>query len=333
MAFTICVVGCGAIANKVHGPSYRKYAGLNNDVTLAACCDLDEHKAMSFQRRFGFNRYYSDMSLMLEAEKPDAVCLISPVKLTAELSVKIMEKGYPLILEKPPGMNHKETMRIIEIAKRKDVPHQVAFNRRFMPVVEELNKQISKCLEPNEIQNIRYDLFRVDRRDSDFAETAVHGIDTAKYIARSAYKHISFHYQELSSFGTGVANIHLECTFESGALAQLSFCPVTGITIERITVSAYDNTFFAELPVWNSIDSPGRVLHFEKNRQVAEVYGTDISEGTELFETNGFYNENAAFFDSIRNGNKISADVSTALQSVEIADCIRKRKSEYRQYK
>lgn len=329
MGFKICVVGCGAISDRVHGPSYRKYAQLHAGTTLSACCDIDEGKAAAFQEKFGFDRYYTDMDKMLDTEKPDAVCLISPERLTASLSIKIIERGYPLIMEKPPGINREETLRMIEAAERKHVPNQVAFNRRHMPMIVELRRKIYEKMEPAGIQHIRYDMYRVGRRDSDFAATAIHGIDAVKFIAKSDYKSIQFHYQELPEFGEGVSNIYMQCVLESGATAQLNFCPMAGIAVERAAVNAYNSTFFVELPIGGSPDSPGILEQFDKNMKLAEIPGIDFGEGSELFETNGFYDENAAFFDDIRNGKAPENDLLSALQSVEVSDCIRQRKSQY----
>jgi predicted dehydrogenase len=49
----------------------------------------------------------------------------------------------------------------------------------------------------------------------------------------------------------------------------------------------------------------------------------------EFFVSNGFYGENAHFFDCIRAGIRPTGDIASGLQAVEIAECIRKRKSSY----
>ena len=91
MAFKICTVGCGAMANGGHGPSFQKYAREREDVILAGCCDLDPVKAESYRAKFGFEKAYTDMETMLKAEKPDAVSLVAPAVLTERLSIQIME--------------------------------------------------------------------------------------------------------------------------------------------------------------------------------------------------------------------------------------------------
>jgi hypothetical protein len=117
---------------------------------------------------------------------------------------------------------------------------------------------------------------------------------------------------------------------KSGTTAQLSFCPVSGVTIERCAVNSEGHTFFLNLPVWEGLDVPGKLIHVENEKVVYETTGDVISDGDEMFESNGFYGENAAFFDDIRAERKPIGDIRSGLQSVEIADCIRNRADEYK---
>lgn len=330
MEFLICVVGCGNIANGVHGPAYRKFAALHQNVRLAGCCDKDEERARRFKDDFGFDGAFTDIQEMLDTVKPDAVCLNAPAHLTMQLAQPILELGYPLLIEKPPGINAEETRTIIEAALKGQVPNQVAFNRRYMPVVTKLKELLVSNHRPQDIQLLRYDLFRVKRTDRDFAETAIHGIDTARFLAQSDYRELSFHYDELPQFGEGVANIYITGHFESGAAVQLSFCPMAGITMERATVNLLDNTYFAQLPIWNSVDSPGVIQCFSTNNQTVNISGDQLTEDQSMHISNGFYQENESFFLDIINLRAPAGSVETALQSVEIADCIRHRIGEYR---
>ena len=43
----------------------------------------------------------------------------------------------------------------------------------------------------------------------------------------------------------------------------------------------------------------------------------------------GFYEENRGFFEQLRTGAPVYCDLAQAIQSVEIADCIRNRKKRY----
>lgn len=333
MDFKVCVIGCGWLSTRVHGPSLRHYADLHPDVVLAGCCDLATDKAETYRQQFGFQNAYTDFGEMLAKEEPDAVCLMAPVERTCELSVAIMERGYPLLLEKPPGLNRDECLKMIEAAQKSGVPNQVSFNRRYTPLVVDLKQRVRELLKDDEVpvQDIRYDFFRINRRDADFSTTAIHGIDTIRFLADSDFAEVSISYQNLPKLGDHVANIFLECRFRSGAMGHINFCPVTGVLIERATLTLQDHTFFLQIPVWGAYDSPGRLQHVCKGKLIADIAGVEDTgepgnEGA-MYIASGFYGENAAFLDDLRAGRRPCGDIRSGLQSVEVADCIRRRDS------
>jgi len=329
MSFTICTIGCGSQATKCHGPSYAKYAASHADTILTACCDLNEEKAILFRDRFGFARHYTDLETMLQTEKPDAVCLVAPEPLTCELSCRVFATGYPLLMEKPPGLDVADIERMIAAADGTGVASQVAFNRRYMPLVGALKRILDESIPPQAIQYLRYDFVRSGRKDADFAATAIHGIDTAKYIAGSDYAHIDFEYQEFPHLGPTVANIYLQCRMSSGAIVRLEFCPVAGLFVERATLHAYDHTFYLDLPTPRGLDMPGGLLHLERAVVKDDISGSEGSEDTEDFVLMGFYAENASYFDDLRNSRRPIGDLRSAQQSVAIADAIRSRQETF----
>lgn len=325
MSFRICTIGCGGIATGRHGPSYARYAAQRPDTELVACCDLNEERAVAFRERFGFARHYTDLDEMLAAERPDAVCLVSPVDLTCELASHILSLGYPLMMEKPPGRTIEETDRLIAAAG--DLPNQVAFNRRHAPVFTRMVGLLAGAFEPSAVQHIRYEVDRVNRRDPDFSTTAIHGIDAVRFLARSDYAHIRFRYHEMPEIGPGVCNILLDAVMESGRTAHLSFCPVAGRVVERATVHARDHTFLAHMA--EGRDGTGSLLHLERDEVRQELSGYDVAGSEEGFVLEGFCGENASFFDDVRAGRKPVDDLRSARQSVEVAEHIRGRKDEY----
>ncbi len=329
MSFKICTIGCGNMATRGHGPSFKKYAIENSDVEFAACCDIDVLKSEAFAEQFGFKRAYTNFEDMLNIEKPDAVCIILPVHLTTKIAVEVINKGFPVLLEKPPGRNSEETQMIIDAAKQKGVPAHVAFNRRYMPLLRELKKALDSGFTPEKIQHLNLDFYRSGRKDDDFSTTAIHGIDSVMFLSGSNYKHITFQYQSIKYLGENVVNIFMFCEFESGATAHLSFCPINGAIMERIKVLANDNLFLLNLPVWGGIDSQGSLIHLVKKQVVKEITGDELVNPRDLFDANGFYGENKAFFDGLKSGKKMDHHITTTLQSVEIAHCIRERREEY----
>ena len=202
----LCQVGCGEHARVAHGPSQARCARERPELILAGCCDLDASRAESFRREFGYGRAYTDPAAMLDAERPDSVVVVVPVARTVAVGSLVLERGLPLLLEKPPGATLPEVDRLIAAAERggRPVPHQVAFNRRFAPLVRELRRRIEQA---GPLQHLHYEMTRVERRDPDFSTTAIHGLDAVRYLAGCDYAQARFRYRELPDLGPGVASI------------------------------------------------------------------------------------------------------------------------------
>ena len=322
----LCQVGCGEHARTVHGPSQARLCRERPGLVLAACCDKDAGRAESYRTSFGFANAYSDLTAMLGAERPDAVVLVVPVETTVALASAILARSIPLLLEKPPGSTVEEVDRLLAAAaggrSGPPVPHQVAFNRRFVPLVQALRHR----LEGGPIQHVHYELTRVDRRDPDFSTTAIHGIDVVRYLAGADYAHARFLYREMPELGSGVANTFVDATMTSGATAHLAFCPVAGVVVERAVVHARGHSFYLHVPMWGGADSPGRLQHFEGGRLVEDLDGATVGDGTALFELGGFYRETAAFLDALEAGRAPSPGLRDTRQSVEVAAHIRARR-------
>ena len=329
MVFKICTIGCGRLASECHGPSYARYAAKHPGVELTACCDLDEAKAVKFRDRFGFTRHYTDVQEMLYKEKPAAVCVIVPEHDTCDLCCKIIEMGYPVMMEKPPGRTIEELDRMIAIADTHGVPTQVAFNRRHVPLARKLKGFFNSKFDAGRIHHISYDFSRIARTDEDFSATIIHCFDTIRYLTGFDFQHVKFRYQDLPALGPTVLNIFADGFLESGSTVGVSFCPYTGIMIERITVYMPDRTIFLKLPMWNGMDAPGRLLCVRDGQIEFDISGGDSLKSHDPIYLEGFYGENESFFNDIRNGHKPADDLQSTRQTVIITEYIQTRKEEY----
>ncbi|HBR32332.1 MAG TPA: hypothetical protein DD733_09645, partial [Clostridiales bacterium] len=99
---------------------------------------MNEARAAKYSEEFGFAANYSDFNIMLDEEKPDVVCVVTPVEATFGIVSKVMKRGFAVLLEKPPGKDGQEVRELLSISKRYNIPNRVAFNRRFMPLVRKL---------------------------------------------------------------------------------------------------------------------------------------------------------------------------------------------------
>lgn len=324
MSLKVCLIGCGGMATHGHGPAFQKYAAQNRQISLAACCDVDIAKAETFGRQFGFATAYSDMDEMLRIEKPDAVSLIVPVHLTEQMSIKLLEAGIPVILEKPPGMNREQTLRMMDVAARTGTFHQVAFNRRYMPMIRKFRELRQSC-HPHLWQ---YDFYRCGRKDADFSTTSIHAIDTVRFLAGQNYETVRFEYLSNPAGDEYVPTILLDAVFRDGQKASITFVPASGISAERCIMHGANEMISATLPYHGgtSLDGSGSIL-YTRNHKL--LFREDSPEAEEDFVSNGFYGENVRFLECVQKGIRPVDDIASGLQAVEIADCIRKRENLY----
>ena len=164
-----CMIGCGEHAVSSHGPALALYVASRPGLELAGCCDVDASKAEQFRERFGFSRAYTDIDAMLDAERPDAAALVVPVRLTCDIGARVLSRGVPLLIEKPPGETVREVDCLMAAARAggcggREVPHQVAFNRRYVPLLAELRERIDLLPAGATLQHVRYEMVRVNRR-------------------------------------------------------------------------------------------------------------------------------------------------------------------------
>jgi predicted dehydrogenase len=325
----LCQIGCGEHARVAHGPSQGRCARERPGLVLAGCCDLDPERAESFRRDFGYARAYADPAAMLDAERPDAAVVVVPVERTVGVGSMVLGRGIPLLLEKPPGETTADVDRLVAAAESEGraVKHQVAFNRRFAPMIQEMRRRIG---EAGPLQHVHYEMTRVERRDADFSTTAIHGLDAVRYLAGADYAEARFRYREMPDLGRGVANILVDAVLTSGATAHLAFCPVAGVLVERATAHADGHTLFLHVPMWSGVDSPGRLQHFAGGTLAADLRGDAVGDGTALFELGGFYRETAAFLDAVEAGRPPSPSLRESRQSVAIAECVRVREDVFR---
>jgi predicted dehydrogenase len=226
-------------------------------------------------------------------------------------------------MEKPPGLTARETRSIIAAAENAGVATRVAFNRRYMPIVARLMEMATADGAPP-LEHIELDFHRVGRKDADFSTTAIHAVDLARFIARSDYASAKLSYQS----GPGLDNVFLDCVFVSGGTARITLCPDAGLAMERVTAVARGVTFLVSLPGQDAGDARESLAQYRSDHdgRTGAPYPADDGSAS---KRNGFFDENAGFFDELQAGRRPSGGVEDALQSVEITECMRKKRPLY----
>jgi predicted dehydrogenase len=316
-----CLIGCGDIANTMHAPAFERYHQKHPDFHLTACCDPRSERAAAMQKLLGFERYYLDYKEMLLREKPDAVAVTVSETASVNVGVDVMRAGIPMLIEKPPGRLSSDTARLIAQAQSQGVPCQVAFNRRYMPVLSAM-----RALAPENIQLVTYDMIRCERRDRNFANTAVHAIDAVRFLADADYRYVRFTYLEMPEYGEGVCNVFMDCLMTSGTQAQIRICPMSGASLERAAIHAKGRMLLGYTPVWGGYDAPGRIEDFRDGKEPVVT----AFDPCDVYQSNGFLAEDEAFFDALKAGKKPIPDIASAMNTMLVKECIDQRQEEFR---
>jgi len=219
---------------------------------------------------------------------------------------------------------------LIAAARLSGAIHQVAFNRRFMPLVVELKNQLrlKNQLAARPVQAVEIVMARHRRLDPDFTTTAVHAVDLARFLLDSDYRQIRFRYNTREVSGQLVTSYLLDGEMACGAAVRLGIYPATGMNVERATVYCADQAF--SLACSNGLDAPGWLRRYQENRLAEEINGAQLAESEESYILNGFYAEDEAFFDAVQAGWQPRHDFSSARQSVEIMQALRERQDQYK---
>ena len=325
MAVRVCLVGCGSQARNSYAGPLLRYQREHPDTVLACCCDVNEQAVKDYARSVGFQRFSTDCETMLRNETPDAVLLVTPFTVTAALARLVLSMRIPALIEKPLGVNAEEALSIAEAAARSGTINQAAFNRRHIPLIRELRKRIGN----KAVRHVDYRMHRVNRLESHFHTTAVHGLDLVEYLTGSRCVRMDCSYQSLNQPGKDAVNIQALARYENNATASMSFCPAAGLVCEQLCVALDRETFYVDLPIWGARGNIGSLEHYADGRLLLRETGSEISDGDSMPDSNGFTWQLSLFLDSVRDGRQPADDVRSGLDAMRLADCFARRETVY----
>jgi predicted dehydrogenase len=121
----LALIGTGSMA-RAHAESFSSIKG----VKLAACCDIDPERARSFAARWSIPRWYKDYRELLAIEKLDGVSVVTADAAHATVSLAVIERGLPVLCEKPLATSLADARRMRDAALARDVITHVNFSFR-----------------------------------------------------------------------------------------------------------------------------------------------------------------------------------------------------------
>jgi predicted dehydrogenase len=121
----VCLVGAGQ-----WGRQHARVFSQRSDVTLCAVAGRNLEKTQARAAEFGL-RAYTNVSQMLDTEKPDLVSLSLPNLEHFEATMQVIKSGYPLLVEKPLTFDLSEADELLAEAEKRALFFAINFNHRY----------------------------------------------------------------------------------------------------------------------------------------------------------------------------------------------------------
>lgn len=136
------IIGTGDVCEVKSGPAFYKV----ENSSLTAIMRRDEIKAADYAKRHGVKKYYTTVNELLEDKEINAIYVATPPHLHKELTIKALESGRPVYVEKPMALNYTECEEMLAAADRTGQKLFVAYYRRSLPYFEKVKDIIDKGL-------------------------------------------------------------------------------------------------------------------------------------------------------------------------------------------
>lgn len=192
----IGIIGVGGIAHNVHIKELKEC----KDAVITAICDINEetlNKAgddLNIDAKYRFKDYMD----LINCDEVDAVQICTPNYLHVEMATAAVKKGKPIEVEKPLGLDYKDTLPLTKALEENPVPNMMCMSYRFKPAVRFakwiMNKNLIGDIISIDVQYLKSSAFMEGRRlDWRFVkkyagtgvlgDLAVHLIDLATLLA------------------------------------------------------------------------------------------------------------------------------------------------------
>jgi predicted dehydrogenase len=149
--FHFAILGLGNIARK-----FAHDVGLIEDAKLVAVGSRSLERAQAFAKDFGAEYAAGSYEATFDGPRVDAVYIATPHITHRELAIMCLQKGIPVICEKPMGLNLAEVEDMVRVAREQKVFLMEAMWTRFLPSTLKLKEMIDGGVI-GEVQSVRSD--------------------------------------------------------------------------------------------------------------------------------------------------------------------------------
>jgi predicted dehydrogenase len=299
------VVGVGHL-----GRHHARILAELEGVTLVGVADLNEPRAREIAAAC-HTRAFNSASRVID--DVDLVSVAVPTEAHADVAIPFLERGIPVLVEKPLARSVEEADRMIEAARRTGTTLAVGHTERFNPAVAASWDAIT---EPRFIEVHRLGTFPERSLDIDVVfDLMIHDLDIVLAAVRSEVVSLEAVGVPVLTGRVDIANARLR--FASGCVAN--------ITASRISRDRVRKIRFFQQDAYVSIDYGTqeaeiyRLVRFPDRRPSIEGGKMEVVPGEPLKL------ELADFANAVRTGGRPRVGADDGRRAVELAQRITER--------
>lgn len=318
------VIGHGRHASaKLHPAILLTGANINCVLTrsLSSACTAAES--------LGAQHYYDVIDNMLESESLDAVFICIDPEDQAALTIRCLQAGVAVFVEKPLGMTADEARQVHSASQKYNVPVMVGFMKRFAPAYQRLTDIIADRTQFGRILTIdasfAFAPWTPDVRADTFLQLgAIHMVD----FLRATFGDVTVvtGYSNSSQSDIGLAYT-LRFSDGSAASVTLSATQSREYTFEHITVTGTKG--WVEADNLTSVNyrlmgqDGARLEQWDTHSDFAGICESDDPHKTEFslgLCREGFYGEVDHFLNRIAENKLPSPSAAENVATMELCD-------------
>jgi predicted dehydrogenase len=210
----IAVIGTGG-----WGKQHARVFSQRTDVEFCAVVGRNADRAQARASEFGV-RPYTDIDEMLGREQPDLVSMSLPNTGHFEPTLKVIQAGFPLLVEKPLVFGLKEADILLDEANKRNLFFAINFNHRYAKPVQLAHDAI----QSGRLGDIMFATWRFggeggqEHPYSNLIETQCHGFDMLEHLCGPV---TSIMAEMTDKSGKGWSTMAMSLRFDHGGVGSM----------------------------------------------------------------------------------------------------------------
>lgn len=273
----LAIIGAGGVTQSKHLPAIWRLRTIWEPVEVRAVAKRNERDGRKVSELYGC-RWYADYNELLANEELDGVIVATPDDLHHEHTLACLERGLPVLVEKPITRSLAHAEELCWVADEKNVPLMTVSNKRYSPPYRRAKRFITDGPITNPALyvgkfNLGYDYVWL------LEQGTIHIFDITRFLmgdVASLYA-VGVNKYDRNQLNYPIDNIAITLTFTSGAVGNI-YTSATALSFkpwERVEVYANKS--------WLAVEDQYELILYDSEEGPAKHW-TPIIPNTLIFD-------------------------------------------------